>query len=370
MTKMTNVLHLVSSGVFSGAEKVARDIAVNFNKSRYNFTYVCTGENLAGVVRKHNITTYVVPPFYNHRAFFPCKYIQDIIKKEKIGLLHAHDLNASIKLLILAKKNGIPVISHIHNTYDWLKQFSFKRAVDMTFRNQYAFSIAVSEHTLNYYLKHNFLANPDRIFCLPNAINLDEVPDKFHRVLPEPYIKCISIGRLTNNQKRIDIMLKAFREVAIEMQKARLYIVGDGGDRTRLEELRDFMGLGEVVFFLGRKPNVYDYLNDADIFLMSSDLEGLPMVLLEALAMKKVIIATDVGGVSEVVRDGETGFLVNREDYRALAEKTLNAIRNLDEYKNTIGINAYEFVAKEYNIKSYIARIEDIYDTVLVRNSV
>ena len=94
---------------------------------------------------------------------------------------------------------------------------------------------------------------------------------------------------------------------------------------------------------------------------MSSDFEGLPMVLLEAMAMKKVIIATDVGGISEVIKDEDTGFLIKKGDSISLAQRIIQVLRNLKEYKQTIGVNAYNLVLNDYNINDYVSELSSIY---------
>ncbi|WP_209425027.1 glycosyltransferase family 4 protein [Pararhodobacter sp. SW119] len=133
--------------------------------------------------------------------------------------------------------------------------------------------------------------------------------------------RVLFIGRLAA-VKGVPLLLEAFARVAAVYPNARLTLVGDGPERAMLESLAMTLGLTETVHFAGYRSQeeVKALLNEADMLVLPSFAEGLPVVLMEALASRIPVIATQVAGVSELVRDGETGLLVPPGDVNGLVE--------------------------------------------------
>lgn len=135
-----------------------------------------------------------------------------------------------------------------------------------------------------------------------------------------PSNSLLAVGRL-EPQKGFDLLLKAFAKLPQSTADWTLSILGEGSLRKQLVELRDELGLAEKVFFLGRKPNVYEYFSQADLFVLSSRYEGFPNVLCEAMASGLPVVATDCPcGPSEIITNQVDGILVPTEDVEALSD--------------------------------------------------
>ncbi|WP_170007318.1 glycosyltransferase [Bacillus fonticola] len=135
----------------------------------------------------------------------------------------------------------------------------------------------------------------------------------------------IGIGRLTR-QKDFENLIQAFSILKSRVD-SRLIILGEGKDREKLEKLIKDLGLEEYVDLHGFEENPYKFLRNADMFVLSSKYEGLPTVLIEALALKCNIVSTDCpSGPNEILRDGEFGRLVPIENSELLAEAMINGI--------------------------------------------
>lgn len=130
----------------------------------------------------------------------------------------------------------------------------------------------------------------------------------------------VSIGRLVAI-KRIDRLIRSFAEASLHVPAARLVLVGDGAERSSLERLAAGLGLADRVCFAGWSNDASRWYAAADVVALSSDREGTPLSLIEAAAAGRPVVATDVGGVADVVVDGVTGFIVAREDERAFAAR-------------------------------------------------
>lgn len=153
-----------------------------------------------------------------------------------------------------------------------------------------------------------------------NGIDLSLCVPKKDYAMADPW-RFVHVGRLDTpkNQERL---LRAFRKVLDTHPRARLTLVGDGDLRTRLEALTAELDLGDAVIFAGMQENVRPFLAEADIFVLTSDYEGIPMTILEAIGTGLPIVATAVGGVPDVVENEKTGLLVAPEE-RAVAHACL-----------------------------------------------
>lgn len=141
-----------------------------------------------------------------------------------------------------------------------------------------------------------------------NGIDLSLCVPKKDYAMADPW-SFVHVGRLDTpkNQERL---LRAFRKVLDAHPRARLTLVGDGDLRTRLEALTAELDLGDAVIFAGMQENVRPFLAEADIFVLPSDYEGIPMTIIEAMGTGLPIVATAVGGVPDMLEDQQSGLLV------------------------------------------------------------
>lgn len=149
----------------------------------------------------------------------------------------------------------------------------------------------------------------------------------------------LAVGRI-EMAKDYPTMIHAFSRLIKVRPDARLFIAGQGNLTTNIKQLVVEMGLERVVNFLGIRNDIPELMNAADAYVMSSEWEGLPLVLLEAAAIGLPIVATDVGGNREVVLDGLSGFLVPPKDYVSLAgamEKVMNLDSNTRDTMGRVG---------------------------------
>jgi glycosyltransferase involved in cell wall biosynthesis len=176
-----------------------------------------------------------------------------------------------------------------------------------------------------------------KVTVIPNGLQFDHLPSAFdpaakRRALGVPADAPV-IGTITRfePQKANDVFLRAVERVLRRVPNLATLIAGDGPQRTELEALAAQLGIAERVTFLGWRDDAVELLGAMDAFCMSSRWEGCPMVLLEAMAMRCPVVATDIGGVREIVVSGETGLLVAPDDPAALAQALLRLIASPDE---------------------------------------
>jgi glycosyltransferase involved in cell wall biosynthesis len=171
------------------------------------------------------------------------------------------------------------------------------------------------------------------------------------------------VGRMTA-VKRTDDVLDSFKQLRDRGVDAALCLVGDGPDREHLERRAHDLGVIRDTLFLGYQEDVAPLYAAFDALVLPSGNEGTPVSVIEALAAGTPVVATRVGGVPDVVRDGEDGFLVDPGDTRALAER-LVALATDDALRERVGAAARERVVARYAVERLVDDIDRLYRSLL-----
>ncbi|MGI9628431.1 MAG: glycosyltransferase [Longimicrobiales bacterium] len=192
----------------------------------------------------------------------------------------------------------------------------------------------------------------------------DQVATRRELGLPEQGIGLCFVGR-TVLAKGLHELLDAFGRVVANYPSAWLAVVGDGPDRLEVEQRAEELGLAERVFFPGAKSNadVPAWLQAADVFVLPSHNEGLPNVVLEAMAVGLPVIATDVGGTAEAVDEGATGFLTMPKDTDALTEVALRLVGD-SSLRQSMGSAGRQRVLEHFTWDRSAASLETVYRSV------
>lgn len=370
---LNKVLHIVATGRLSGAEKVVSDICTNLN-SEFTPVVVCSGEELSNYYMDKGIKSEIID--ISKLSIFEIKKLKKLIIKENINLIHAHDVKASIAAYLAGSSLRIPVVSHIHVTYLWMKKLSPLKFIDKYFRNKYNVSLACSEMVRDFYLENNNQIDKDKIIFLDNAFNFNE----FNKISPrdaKEFKRELNIegdifvygylGRLLE-VKGADLMIDSFYQIQKKLDKVMLLIVGDGPEREKLQSLVDGYRINDKVIFTGYRKNVYDYMNIFNCFILPSVREGLPIAVLEAMAMRKPVITTPVAGLKKLIKNGFNGIMLEQRTkeklYKAMVD--INVNRDLG---NSISENAYNYLYEHYHIDRYVRNVENLYRHVISSNS-
>ncbi len=259
-------------------------------------------------------------PLLRALLFVACGLVSALAKsrRRRFDIVHAHYAAPQGVLgLILKRLLRIPLVVTVHGTdINYLGRRRLTRAVIARVLQGADVVVAVSRH-----LKREAEAlGAERVKVIYNGV---EVPAEAEGER-EPIV--LFVGSLVR-QKGVDVLLRAFRRVKERIPKARLVIVGDGQQRAKLEKMCKKMGLKDV-HFEGTKSELSGYYSKAKVLALPSRAEGFGLVALEAMAHGTPVVASEVGGIPEVVADGETGFLVKPEDADALAEALTEVLRN------------------------------------------
>jgi len=200
------------------------------------------------------------------------------------------------------------------------------------------------------------------VFGNPNRIRA-ETMSEFGWKEADPFI--ISVGRL-EPEKNYELLIRAVERLRARFPAIRCLLVGEGRSREQLVSLAESLDLGDRVKLAGARDDIADLLGAADIFVLSSFKEGLPVALLEAMAAGKGIVATSVGGIPEAIRGGENGFLVPSGDLDALAE-AIGRLAADTALRERLGRAARAEAMRAYAIEKIVRRIEELYTSLCAK---
>jgi glycosyltransferase involved in cell wall biosynthesis len=203
------------------------------------------------------------------------------------------------------------------------------------------------------------------IFVIPNGINLERFKNLSKGDIRSKGEKTILFVGTLRPVKGLTYLIEAMKITRDKNKDIQLMLVGSGEERVHLEVLIKKLKLKKCVNFIGKVPNeeVPEYMFASDVFVLPSLSEGFPNVVLEAMASGLPIVATNVGGLSEIIKDGENGFVVEPKSPKQIAEMVLMLLED-DELRERISKNNKKRV-KDYSLESVVARLEEIYRSYL-----
>jgi len=276
--------------------------------------------------------------------------ILKIIKKEQPHVIHAHLFQANIlSRLIKIFNTDIRVINTTHGSY-LLNTRSYNPYKIYRLTNKWVdFHTAVSQEVLQLLINQKAISKSKSRY-IPNGLFINEYQEKqnFNHV---PF-KWLSIGRL-HSVKNYDNLIKVFAEINKMSLDFILDIAGDGDEKQNLEDIIDEFQLNNIQL-LGNINNVPEVLSKYDAFVISSHSEGLPMVLLEAMASSLPIVSTNVGEIGNILLASEGGVLIPSKNNKELKKALLQVLSLKQEELDKLGYNNQKYVESNFDIEKLV----------------
>ena len=255
------------------------------------------------------------------RAIWPA--LRALVRERAIDIVHAHDHKTDLLTWLLARREPIVPLSTAHGFAGDSRSEQFYYAVEKRLLARFPRVIAVSKPIKAELVRTG--SQPDRVTVINNAIDhrrFQRDPAKRDPIRQElgfapGDIVIGAVGRL-ESEKRFDLLLEATAQLRGRFPAVHLVIVGEGRLRGDLEDAIGRLGLPGHCRLLGHRTDVIALHHAFDVFVQSSEREGTPNAVLEAMALETPAVATDVGGTGELMTDGVHGLLVPRHDVRAL----------------------------------------------------
>lgn len=368
-----HILHLISSSGLLGAERVVIELSKGLQVMHNCHPVIGAIKNI------YNPHTEIVDEAIGNNinsVVFPCKSqfdiklifsIKEFIKNNRIDIVHCHGYKSNLYGLLASQKK-IPSVTTNHN---WLKSHWKLKVycfLDNLWIRYFDRIVAVSEEIRDEMIRYKIPEKKIRI--IDNGIDVN----RFDKTIPDEKLKrelglngnCAVIGTIGSlkYEKGHEYLLKAAKEVLESHAAIKFLIVGGGPLRNSLEDEAKNLGIAGNVIFTGYRKDVAELLSVMDIFVLPSVKEGLPMVLLEAMAAKKPIIATRVGAVSKVIRDNETGILVEPGDVSAL-QRAIGNLLNDTMKTQGLALKGYGRVKKDFSSENMCREYLTLYKELL-----
>ena len=364
-------LHFISSLKHGGAEKLVVDLLPLFQAQGVEVCLISMTDelNMAPLLEKQGISVCTLKHQGNiykiHRSWQSIKKLKALLKKENPDILHSH-LYLPDLLACFATPSRCRLVTTLHSTDPWWNEKRRLRSFLKTGLNRFLGQarkvrfIAVSDE-VNRAARKALQIPEKRIRTICNGINLQNFQLK-NKFAAGNSLMIIQVGRFYAEKGHL-ISLKALQIIKRFHPEARLVLVGDGPLRSFIKDEVKRLGLTESVDFLGVRDDVPLLLRQADVYWMPSEFEGLGIAALEAMACGLPVVATAVGGLREVVSDGETGHLIPKGSFEQLAEKTLQILADssLAEQMGLAGRQRVEqFFSIEKTANGYIDAYNDL----------
>lgn len=294
------------------------------------------------------------------------KQITRIIKGKNIEIIHAHTRVTQVLAHLVSKKTGTPFATTCHGFF---KRRIFRRIFPCWGSRSIAISEAVREHLVN-----DFGVRKENIAVVHNGVEIEKFsPGKFSQAQRDelgrnyglksarPVIG--TVARLSSVKGQRYLIL-AMKRILKDNPAAQLLLVGDGPEKGRLVEQVEELGIEDKVFFCPSTLDTSAPLSIMEVFVLPSLLEGLGLAIIEAQAMGLPVVATDVGGIYTLVKDGVNGFLVHPKEPDALAEAILKLLRD-KKLAERFGAQARIQAGRQFSLEQMVEGIERVYKDIL-----
>ena len=367
------ILQIISSkDTGGGSQEHTRILSLGLQNRGHKVKVICRPGSLAEAYKKNGLEVYTLELREKRKAI---RELVDLIREERFDVVHTHNRDGDVPGLIAAKKAGTSlIVSTIHAYINKDKLGNRKMNFPLWKYNRILKKIPHKIITLSEALRGHILQelriNPERVVTILNGVDLNRLKVSSERNvvkkelgIPEEAKVIGSVGHL--------IALKGYRyliEASVEVLKAfpetRFAMVGEGNLRRELEELAKELRVRGNFIFTGKVAEVGNILQILDLFVHPSLSEGLPRSVMEASGVGIPVVATNVGGIPEVVRNKETGVLVPAKNSQALA-KAITYLLNHPEEAREMGEKGKRWIEENFDVSRMVDETETILKNAL-----
>ena len=374
------VAHVVTRLDLGGAQQNTLHTVRSLDPSRFDAVLVCgEGGLLDAEVRADRAVRAVwVPSLVREvsplKDFLALLELIKVLRDERPDVVHTHSSKAGILGRLAAAWAGVPVVVHTYHGFGFHdRQHPRVKAAYVALERLCARLttrlVFVSQSNARYAEAHGLgpaegatvIRSGVRLADFPARVDADAL--KMSAGIGRHKLLVVSIGNL-KPQKNAGDFVAACAKTAAKVPEARFVFIGDGPQRTALQAKALALGLGDRLTFLGWRRDAAQWLAAADVFAMTSLWEGLPRALVEAMrtGLPSVCYATD--GVTDILADGENGFLVRPGDVDAFAERLVGLLTDAD-LRRRLGARAAATIGSEFDIDGMVRAQEALYERLL-----
>lgn len=342
-----------------GAERFATELACNINKNKFECSVIVTRildkkSSFYDKLQKNGIRVINLGD---------SSYIKEVmnavklLKEEKPSIIHTN-VGAALHMLPPILISGVRT-THLFTAHSMgYRIFSGakKRLINFCFKKKLIIPVGICD-TVKHSLVDSYDLKSDIVECVYNGVDTDIFYPRIKERI-DKNIVFVSTGTLYHI-KNHELLIDAFAIVHRKYTNTVLRIIGDGELHEELKNKVNNLGLSNNVIFEGNQDDVAPYLRKSDIYCCTSKVEGLPISVLEGMACGLPIITTPAGGVVDIVKDGQNGFVVNADE-NLISQKMIDLVEN-KKLREEMSIKSRNY-AEKYNIHNCVMGYEKLYE--------
>ena len=372
MAQKIKVMECIRQGQIGGGESHLLSLVENLDQSKFQpIVLSFTDGPMVDRLKQMNVEAHVI---HTEKPFDVTKWkqVKHLLKEKQIDIVHAHGTRANSNVLWAAKSLNIPVIYTVHGWSFHADQNPIIRNIRiagekyLTNKSDQNISVSLS----NQQSGKSYIKSFNSI-VINNGINQEKFNPKktYKNIRQELGIKenatlVLFIARFTL-QKQPLALIEAFAKALPSNPNLHLLMIGDGDQKKEAVELINKSGLNNNITLLPFRQDVPDVLAASDIFVLPSLWEGLPIGLLEAMAMGKAIIASNVDGTSEVIQNNINGLLIDTNDLVINLTNALLVLSKDKEIRERFSSEAIKTINERYNAVNMTRLIEEVYSKLV-----
>ena len=359
-----NITLIITGLGMGGAERQVCDLADQFAENGHKVLLISLTGKTVNQPQSESVEVVMLDMAKTLLGFIRAYWkIRRLIKGFKPDVVHSHMVHANLFARLLCLSTNIKKLictAHSSNEGGRGRMLAYRLTDCMCDLNT-----NVSQEAVDISVKRG-AAKAKRIIAMHNGIDTERFTfNPASRASLRAQLKLVdqtplilAVGRLTE-AKDYPNLLTAFAQLPYTLDSSQLAIIGTGEEQATISALAVQLGLTSRVHFLGLQRNVHEWMSAADVFVLSSAWEGFGLVVAEAMACERVVVATDCGGVKEVV--GDAGFLVETKNSQLLAAVIEEAINLPVGRKKQLGTDARQRVIDRYSLSVIANKWLEIY---------
>ena len=361
--KLMIITHDLAIG---GLQQVVVNLCKSIDRSRFDISVLCLrglGE-FADNLKQLGIKVFLLEQKATGTDYFSFLKVAKLLRQEKVQVIHTHNTQPFLDGTIAALLSRVNKVIHTDHARVFPDKWRYMIAERIA--SLFAYKVvAVSEQTAQNLIRYEKIS-PKKIAVISNGIDsktFDIIIDKKvkrEQLGIENGGPIIGICARLCEVKGITYILKSIVEIVKVFPNVVLAIAGNGPLETNLKIEVVELGVQKNVIFLGPRSDIPELLKLFDCYVMASLSEGLPMILLEAMAAKCPIVSTNVGGIPDLLKHNQSALLVPPKDPQLLATALINLLSNSFK-KEAIAENAYRVFFKNYTADSMAKQYEALY---------
>lgn len=375
MQRKIHIMQLTANLGIGGLERVVINLCKNINRDLFHVSVCCLKYkgNLAGELEDIGMPVHLLPQVMKNPDYTAFWRLKNILLKEKPDLVHTHNANSFIDGAVASCMSRVPALINTDHARKFPGRWTERMMEAICARRADKF-VAVSEETKMNLMRYERIPET-KIEVIRNGIDGKDydieidVQKKKNELGLSEFDHVVGLGVRLTPQKGIAHLIEAAPLILAMFPTTAFLVAGKGYLRESLMELATQRGVSRHFHFIGPRLDLPEILQVLDVYVLPSEWEGLPLVLLEAMAANRAIVATSVGGNSTAIEHGRTGLLVTPKDVKGLAEAVCRLLGSHEE-RRSLGVNAQKRFYQDFSVQHMTEKYEALYTNILEKKNI